>query len=205
MPQSAICVAKPFRHRAEVFADHDAAVRDALLRGRRQQRLERHLHIDAFGGGKTLRHQIEPLQAQHMVEPDRAGMAHRGAQHFAKRREGLLLQTGRIETGKAPVLAGGVERIGRRPDAELARDRHLLVPGIETVGLHADGDVEIEPDLHAELVARDPWHAANCRSAVHCTNSTNSISAASAPLAQSGASGVIRLPPFAPAIPTTAF
>jgi len=42
----------------------------------------------------------------------------------------------------------------RRADAEMARYRDLLVPGIEAVGLHADGDVEIEPDLHAELLGQ---------------------------------------------------
>ena len=131
-----------------------------------------------------------------MIEPDRAGMPHRGAQHFAKRLEGLLLQAGGVEAGKAPALAGGVERIRRRADAEMARDRHLFVPGIEAVGLHADRDVEIKPDLHARACARDPWHAASCRSAVHCTNSTNSISAASAPLRRLGASGLVRLPPL---------
>ena len=61
-------------------------------------------------------------------------------------------ETGGVEAGQPPILAGGIERVGRRADAEMARDRGLLVPGIEAVGLHADGDVEIEPDLHAEPV-----------------------------------------------------
>ena len=117
MPHSAIWSRKPFRHRAEIFADHDAAV-GGFPRGHRQQRLERHLHIDAVAGAEAVRHQIEPLQAEHMVEPDRAGVAHRGAQHVAVRREGLLLQPGGVEAGKAPGLAGRVERVGRRADAE---------------------------------------------------------------------------------------
>ena len=173
-------LAKTFRHGAEVLADHDAALRHAFLRGRRQQRLERHLHVDAVGGGEPVRHQIEPFQAKHVIEPDRAGMAHRGPQHLAVRLERLQLQPGGVEARKAPVLAGGVERVRRRTDAEMARDRGLLVPGVEAVGLHADGDVEIEPDLHAAL-ERELRQARNCRSAVHCTNSTNSISIASGP------------------------
>ena len=68
----------------------------------------------------------------------------------------MLLQPGGVEAGKAPALAGGVERIGRRADAEMARDRGLFVPGVEAVGLHADGDIEIEPDLHAEPVGAIP-------------------------------------------------
>ena len=82
-------VAKALRHGAEVFADHDAAVSDAFLRGHRQQRLERHLDVDAVACAETVRHQIEPLQPEHMVEPDGAGVAHRGAQHVAVRRKGL--------------------------------------------------------------------------------------------------------------------
>ena len=144
-------LAKTFRHGAEILADHHAAMRHAFLRGRRQQRLERHLHIDAVVGGKAVRHQIKPLQAQHVIEPDRAGIAHRGPQHLPKRLEGFDFETGGVEAGKAPVLARGVERIRRRADREMAGNRDLLVPGIEPVGLHADGDVEIETDLHAEL------------------------------------------------------
>ena len=109
-------LAKAFRHGAEIFADHHAAMRHAFLRGDRQQRLERHLHIDAVVGGKAVRHQIKPLQAEHVIEPDRAGMAHRGAQHLAIRLERLHFEAGGVEAGEAPVLAGGVERIRRRAD-----------------------------------------------------------------------------------------
>ena len=33
----------------------------------------------------------------------------------------------------------------------MARNRQLLVPGIETVGLHADRYIEVKSDLHAEF------------------------------------------------------
>ena len=46
--------------------------------------------------------------------------------------------------------------IRRRADGQMARDRRLLVPGVEPAGLHADGDIEIEPDLHAELAGAIP-------------------------------------------------
>ena len=160
--------AKALRHGAEVFADHHAAMRHAFLRGRSQQRLERHLHIGAFIGGKTVRHQIEPLQAQHMVEPDRAGVPHRRPQHRPERLKRLQLQTGGVEAGEAPILAGDVQLVGRRADREIPGNRDLLVPGIEAVGLHADRDIEIKTDLHAEpgrallaglqLTVRHPLH-----------------------------------------------
>src|SRR5258708_32172364 len=97
-------LAKAFRHGAEVLADHDAAVRHALLRGRRQQCLERHLHIDTVFCGKTVRHEIEPFQAEYMIEPDRARIAHRSPQHLPKRLERLNFEAGGGETGQSPGL-----------------------------------------------------------------------------------------------------
>ena len=58
-----------------------------------------------------------------MIEPDRARITHRSPEHLAVRLERLNFQTGGVKPGKAPVLAGGVERIRRRADREMARDR----------------------------------------------------------------------------------
>jgi hypothetical protein len=159
-------LAKSFRHGAEVLADHHAAMRDTLLRNGGEQRVERHLHIGAVSGREAVRHQIKPLQAEHVIETDRAGMAHRGRQHVAERLKRSHLETRGVEAGKPPVLAERIEGIGRRADGKMPGNRNLLVPGIEAVGLHADGNVEIEPDLHAkafrkllasgELAVRDP-------------------------------------------------
>ncbi len=143
-------LAKAFRHGAEIFADHHASMLRAFLCGRRQQRLEGHLHIDAVVGGKAVRHQIKPLQAKHMIEPDRAGIAHRRPQHFPIRPEGLDFKTGGVEAGEAPILTGGIKCIRWRAHREMAGNRDLLVPGIEPVGLHADRQIEVETDLHAQ-------------------------------------------------------
>ena len=195
--------AKAFRHRAEILADHHAAMRHALLRGRRQQRLERHLHIDAVVGRKTARHQIKPFQAQHVVEPDRAGIAHRGPQHLPIGLERFHFQARGVEAGEAPVLACGVQRIRRRADGKPAGDRDLFVPGIKPVGLHADRDIEIEADLHAqrfrarlacpELPVGDPLHEFD-----------EFDFAAIGALAQPGATGLARAAATLPAIPTRA-
>src|SRR3954452_6803131 len=98
-------------------------------------------------------------------------MAHRGAQHVAKRLESLRLESRGIETCEAPILAGGVEHVGWGPDREMPRNRRLLIPGIEAIGLHPDRDIEIEADLHAQplceiparsqLLVRDPLHEFN--------------------------------------------
>ena len=47
--------AKAFRHRAEVFADHDAAGTLAFLGDDAQQRLERKAHISAVAGAGAVR------------------------------------------------------------------------------------------------------------------------------------------------------
>jgi hypothetical protein len=82
----------------------------------RKQRIERHLHIGALPRRKAMRHEIESLQSEDVIEPDRAGVAHRGADHLPERLERPELQTRRIETGKTPVLPERVQRIGRRAD-----------------------------------------------------------------------------------------
>ena len=115
-----------------------------------------------------------------------------------------MFEAGRIEAGKAPVLAGGVERIRRRADAEMAGDRDLLVPGVEPVGLHADGDVEIEPDLHAEPVREilAATAAAGRRSIARIRRTRPRPRRG--PWRKLRAGGLVGLPPLLPAIPTTA-
>src|SRR6266851_2694485 len=85
-----------------------------------------------------------------MIEPDRARIAHRGPKYLPKRLEGLDFQTRGVEPGETPVLARSVQRVRRRADGEMAGNRGLLIPGIEPVGLHADGDIEVKADLHAK-------------------------------------------------------
>ena len=136
-------LAKTFRYGAEILADHNAPMRDAFLRRDRKQRLKGHLHIDAIVGAESLRNEIEPLQAEYVVEPDRACMPHRGAQHVSIRLEGPDFQAGGIEAGEPPVLTRRVQQIRRGSDGELPRDRDLLVPGIEAIRLHAHSDVQI--------------------------------------------------------------
>ena len=103
-----------------------------------------------------------------MIEADRAGILHRGAQHGAKRREVRRDQPNRIEARQSPVLSGRVEQIGRRTDGELAKDRGLVIPCVEPSRINSDRDVEIEPDRQTEptrllrtgieLYVRDPLH-----------------------------------------------
>ena len=96
------------------------------------------------------------------------------------------------------VAAAGHELVkvfGRRADAEHARDRALLVPGIEAVGLHADGDVEIEPDLHAELLRQiGGGSQLPVGGPLHEFDEFDFTGVRA--LAQGSASGFVRLPPL---------
>ena len=71
--------AKTLGHRAKVLSDHHAILSHALQRGDGQQRLKRHPHIRTVSRAKAVRHQIEPLEAEDMIQPDRARVAHRRA------------------------------------------------------------------------------------------------------------------------------
>ena len=72
------------------------------------------------------------------------------------------LEADRIDAGEAPLLAGGVEHVGRRADLDRRQDRILLAPGVEAVAAHADRDVEIEPDRQAALARRARGSASSC-------------------------------------------
>src|SRR6476619_3138611 len=76
-----------------------------------------------------------------------ASKAHRGTQHFAEWRKRRHEKAGGVEARKPPVRAGGIERIRRRADGEMARNRRLFVPGVEAIRLHADRDIEIKAYL----------------------------------------------------------
>ena len=86
----------------------------------------------------------------------------------------------------------------------MTRDRRLLVPGIETVGLHADRDVEIETDLHAEL-ARQIGGAAELPvgGPLHELDERDFVGLR--PVAQGGTSGIVRLPPLRRPLPPGLF
>src|SRR5260370_8958735 len=49
------------------------------------------------------RSEIEPLQAEHMIEPDRARVTHRSPKHVPIRFERFDFQTGGVEPGETPV------------------------------------------------------------------------------------------------------
>ena len=54
------------------------------------------------------------LQAEHMVEPDRPGVAHGGAQQLTYGHEVVFVHGVRVERRQAPVLAARIELVGRR-------------------------------------------------------------------------------------------
>ena len=93
-----------------------------------------------------MRDHEEPHQPEYMIEPHRTGVAHRRAQHPAKWLEAARGKTMRIIGGQPPILAGGVELVGRRAHRQAAQHQALLHPGVGAGGIDADRCVEIEPD-----------------------------------------------------------
>ena len=147
-------IAEALRHGAEILADGDAVPAPALLGDHREHVSERQAEVRALGGAKPVRDDIEPHQAEHMVDADRAGMAHGRTQHLPERLEASGNQAVRIIGGDAPVLAGGIELVGRRADRQSAQHHVPVHPGIGAAAVNADRGVEIKPDRHS-AVPRD--------------------------------------------------
>src|SRR6185295_145715 len=73
-------------------------------------------------------------------------------------------------------------------------NRDLLIPGVKSVGLHADCDVEIEPNLHAELLRQIGRRSQlPVGGPLHEFDELDLVGVLA--LTQRGASGIVRLPP----------
>ena len=104
---------------------------------------------------QALRDDEEPHQAQHMVDPDRAGIAHGRAQHLAERLEVASRQDRADCTRSGPNPGpAGLNWSGGAPTDRPAQHYVLVHPGIGAAGIDADRGVEIEPDRQSALRER---------------------------------------------------
>ena len=84
-----------------------------------------------------------------MVNAQRAGVAHVGAQTFDERLIGGGAQRMRIEWRQPPALAGSAEAVRRRADRDGVGQEALIGPGVGAVQIDAECQVAVEPDCHA--------------------------------------------------------
>ena len=120
-----------------------------LLGHRPQQPAERVADIGAVRCRPARRDQKKTHQAQGMVDPDRAGMAHRRPQGRAHGVRVGGLEHERRGRDDVPVLAQRPQRIGRGTDAGTGDQRIGVGPGIGAVRHHAHGEIAVETDAHA--------------------------------------------------------
>jgi hypothetical protein len=106
-------------------------------------------HVGAIGGGCTRRDPEQALERHGVVDAYRASMMHAGPQILAEGLEIALDQRRRALRDQSPVLALRIEGIGRRANVNPSQHQVRIGPGHGTVGRHADGHVEVEPDAHA--------------------------------------------------------
>jgi hypothetical protein len=144
-------VAHGVRHGAQVLADHQAAMALAFQGQDGHQLVDRIGHVAAVarraGGG-------DPEQAHqhhHVVDADRAGAAHVGAQGLDEDGVPAFAQPVRAQRRQAPVLALGVEGVGRRAHAHVEREAVAMAPGVRAAAVDRDREVEIEADRHPEF------------------------------------------------------
>ncbi len=140
-------------HRAQVLADHHAAVALALQRDDGQQLLGRVVHVGAIGGGGAGRHAEDAREAHHVVDAQRARAAHAGAQAVDEEAVAALAQPLGRQRRQAPVLPQRAQRVGRRADAGLGGQHGARAPGVGAVAVHGDGQVLVQADAQAGLAA----------------------------------------------------
>src|SRR5262249_24925995 len=124
------CFAETFWHRSEILADKDAAVLLTLFRHDAEQLLEWIVDVGAlvFGARDT----IKAHQPKHVIQPHRAGMAHRRGQQVPKDRKIVAWQCVRIKRHQSPILSRTIEPVRRCANRQRRKHRFLIAPGIST-------------------------------------------------------------------------
>ncbi len=136
-------------HGAEILADHQAAVALAFECDDAEHVLEGVMHIGAFSGGDARRYPEHAHQAHHMVDAQRAGVFHVGAQDVDQGCVGDIAQTMGHEGRQAPVLAHQIDFV-RRGAGMCAIGQDILPgPGFSAAGVGADRQILIQAGSHA--------------------------------------------------------
>ena len=162
-------VAHPRLEGAQVLADDEGARALRLQREDPDHRLVVVGDVGAVGRPVPLGDPPQPEQAQHVVDPQRTGVPHQGAQHVPPRPVGRLAQALRVPGRLRPVLALLVVLVGGGADGRAAREHVLQRPGVRADLLDADGEVVHDPDPHpglargglggGHLLVQPPLHA----------------------------------------------
>ncbi len=83
-----------------------------------------------------------------MIDAQRAGVAHVGAQRGDERRVSGFAEPIRNQRRQTPVLAAHVEVVGRRADARAHRIRVLVRPRLGAGAIDRYREIDVQPDAH---------------------------------------------------------
>ena len=80
-------------------------------------------------------------EAHHVIDPQSAGVPQRGPDRLDERLVGGRAEPGGGKRRQLPVLAVGIEGVGRGADDHLLGQQVLPLPGVRAAGIHADRQV----------------------------------------------------------------
>ena len=144
---------------AEVLAHHERPAPGGLDGEDGEQFVGVRADVGAVGGIGAGRDPEQTEQAEHVVDPQPAAVAHVGPHGTGERLVPRCPQRVRDVGREAPVLAVGGELVRRRADAGVEREQVLVGPGVGAAGVDADrevGDQRARPGRIAELAVGDP-------------------------------------------------
>src|SRR5947207_13947178 len=86
-----------------------------------------------------------------MVHADGAALGHVGAQELAEAAKAVRRERPWRVRRQAPILAFGIEFVGRRAAGGIERVRLLVGPDLGAAAVGAEREVDVQADRHAEL------------------------------------------------------
>ncbi len=137
------------RHHAEVLAHHDAAGAGSLHREDAEHDFGIVMHVGAIHGLPAFRNPPQAEQSEDVVDAHGPRIGEHAMDHVAVRLVAGTLQLDGVQRRLAPVLPLLVEHVRRRADRGALGETLGVPPYVRSRGMHADGHVRDDADLHA--------------------------------------------------------
>ena len=138
----------------EILADDHAGAARALERQHREQLLRGIMHVGALRRRAPGGHPPQTEQRHHVIQAQRAVVAHVVADQTHEALQMLRLHLHRIGRRNAPTLTLERQRIRRRADFGAQAIAPLVGPGLRPRRMGADRIIAVQADGHAELTRK---------------------------------------------------
>src|SRR4029079_11463544 len=138
-----------FRHSAEVFANDERPMSDALEGENSKQVVAWIADARAVRRRAAVRDPEQSEETEHMIDAQRAGVAEGAAQRVYEIPVAISSERAWIDRRESPMLSGCGVRIWRSADGRATREQVGEAPRVGAPGGHANRQILVQADPHS--------------------------------------------------------